>query len=138
VSERSERRNAEARARLRPLAPGERPPVLALAAAIAAALAGLNVALTVLADDVERGQLLFTLAQAVVLLVVAVGMWRRSYLAVIAFQALLAFQILNFSLYALLGSRIVAQLLFGAAVIALGYLFWKLVPTLARLQMPDR
>jgi hypothetical protein len=138
VSERSERRNAEARARLRPLAPGERPRILVVAAAVAAALAGLNILLTLLADDVESGQLMFTVAQAVVLLVVAVGMWSRSYLAVIAFQALLAFQILNFSLYALLGSRLLAQLLFGAAVFALGWLFWKLVPTLARLQMPDR
>jgi hypothetical protein len=138
MSERSERRNAEARARLRPLAPGERPPVLVLAAAVATALAVLNVLLTVLADDVESGQLVFTIAQAVVLLVVAVGMWRRAYLAVIAFQALLAFQILNFTLYALLGSRLLAQLLFGLAVIALGWLFWKLVPTLARLQMPGR
>jgi hypothetical protein len=138
VSERSERRNAEVRARLRPLAPGERPRVLVVAAVVAAGLAGLNLLLALLADDVEGGQLTFTVAQAVVLLVVAGGIWRRRYLAVLAFQALLAFQILNFTIGAMLGDRWLVQLGFAVLVIALGWLFWKLVPTLARLQTPAR
>lgn len=138
MSERSEQRNAEARARLAPLAPGERPTVLVVAAAVATVLAVLNVVLTLAADDPDRGDLAFTAVQAVVLLVVAAGMWQRRYLAVLAFQALLAFQILNFTVGALLGNRWLVQLGFAVAVIALGWLFWKLVPTLARLQTPAR
>jgi len=131
-------RDAEARARLAPLAPGERPRVLAVAAAVAVALALGNLLTTLLAEDPDGGELAFAGVQAAVLLLVAAGMWRRRYLAVLAFQALLAFQILVFSMGVLLGDHVLVQLAFGVLVIALGWLFWRLVPTLARLQMPGR
>jgi hypothetical protein len=136
VSERSEQRNAEARARLRPLAPGERPTVVTVAAVVAVLIAGVNLLLTALADDADGGEWAYAIGQAIVLLVIAVGMLQRRYLAVLAFEALLGFQILQLALGALLGDRLVAQLVFAVALVVLGYLFWKLIPALARLQMP--
>ena len=131
-------RDDEARARLAPLAPGERPRVLVVAAGVAVALAVANLLTTALSEDPDGGQLAFAGVQAAVLLLVAAGIWRKRYLAVLAFQALLAFQILVFTTGILLGNRVLIQIAFAVLVLALGWLFWRLVPTLARLQMPGR
>jgi hypothetical protein len=68
----------------------------------------------------------------------AYGMWRARYWAVLGFEALLALTIV----YAAL-SLAVARSLKGAVIcLAIigpgGYLFWKLVRAMARIQMPER
>ncbi len=76
--------------------------------------------------------------QGVVLLVAAVGMWRAKYWAVLGFQALLGLSILLAALALLVASG-VGEALFCLAIIGLGgWLFWKLIRALARLQMPER
>ena len=71
---------------------------------------------------------------AAVLVALAVGHVRRRYWAVLGFEALLAFQIIVTSL-----ALVVAETLLAAAVcvvsIALGgWLFWKLVRVMGRIQ----
>ena len=70
------------------------------------------------------------------MLVAAWGMWRRRYWAVLGFQALLALAVLTFSLFLVEASNVQALALCLAVVIGGGWLFWKLVGVLARIQMP--
>ena len=135
---RTEAQNAAARARLEPLAPGERPWPLQLAVAITA-LAGLINLVAYLAGAKLQGSRLSTtelVAFLVVTMVLAGGMWRRSAAAVLLFMALLAIIIVLFSLFLIEASNllgvIVPLLFIGGA----GYLFWKLVRVLGRIQAP--
>ncbi|HEV3093072.1 MAG TPA: hypothetical protein VGY30_01005 [Solirubrobacteraceae bacterium] len=121
---------------LLPLGPGERPRALLVAVAVAAALA-LAVLIGALSiHDLSRhgGSLPAGLFIAAVLLALASGMYRRRYWAVLAFEALLAFQILVTSL-----ALVVARTLPAAGICALsiglgGWLFWKLVRVMGRIQ----
>ncbi len=75
---------------------------------------------------------------AVVLLALAGGMYRRRYWGVLAFEALLAFQIIVTSL-----ALIVAETVLAAAICALGiglggWLFWKLVRVMGRIQATEQ
>jgi hypothetical protein len=65
-------------------------------------------------------------------------MYRRRYWAVLGFEALLAFQILVTSLALVVASTLVAA---GACVLSIalaGWLFWKLVRVMARIQAGER
>jgi len=93
---RAEARNAEIRARLRPLEPGERPLALRPAA--------------------------------------AVGLWQRSYWAVLAFEALLGLTMIWAALSLLVASNAAAVLLCTAIIVVCAPLFWKLIRIMARLQ----
>ncbi len=73
---------------------------------------------------------------SVVMLVCAVGMWQLRYWAVLGFQAILAFVILFFSLLLLRASNVLGVVAAVAVVGGSGYLFFKLVRVLSRLQMP--
>ena len=140
-SNRSEERNSAVRATLTPLAPGERPWSLKVATLIALAI-GVGDLAVVIADGSFRvggahtapgGVVLFS----VLLLACAWGMWQRRYWAVLAFQAILVFVILYFSLLLMRAANLTA-LLSGLAVVGGGgYLFYKLVRVLSRLQTPN-
>jgi hypothetical protein len=127
---------ADASAALPPLGEHERPPALRVAVAVALALAvGVAVSLATV-HDLSRhgGSLPGGLFLIGVLLLFARGMWRRRYWAVLAFEALLAFQIIVTSL-----ALVVAETLLAAGLCALGiglagWLFWKLVRVMARIQ----
>jgi hypothetical protein len=131
---RSAERDAETRAQLKPLAPGERPLGLKLGAALALLIALANlvgVALGAGDQPVALG-----LVFAAVMLAAAAGLWARSYMAVLAFQALLAIGIVYAALSLLLASSLLGLLL-GIAVIAIcSPIFWLLVRVMARLQVP--
>jgi hypothetical protein len=136
---RSEERNAAARAQLKPLAPGERPRAVTVAAIIAALLAIANLVGAFIGVGLN-GKSVNAVSVAlwpVVLVIAAVGMWRAKYWAVLGFQAALAFQILIFALL-LLKANLLGAVILIPIIAALGYLFWKLVRAMARLQMPDR
>lgn len=135
----SEERNAEIRAQLRPLAPGERPRAVAIASVVAVALALLVLVGYVAGARVGgRGTLPGAIALAAVLLVAAYGMWRLRYWAVLGFEALLAFQILVAALSLLVASNVWAAILCLAVIGLGGWLFWKLIRAMARIQMPER
>jgi hypothetical protein len=137
---RAEARNEEIRQSLEPLAPGERPAAVTIAVVVCVVLLVANVGLWLAGVEVSgrepnAGSVVL---QGVVLLVAAVGMWRAKYWAVLGFQALLGLSILLAALALLVASG-VGEALFCLAIIGLGgWLFWKLIRALARLQMPER
>jgi hypothetical protein len=137
---RSEERNAAVRATLTPLAPGERPWSLKIAALIALLIGGGDLVAVIIngkfsvgdAHAGPGGVVLFS----VLMLVCAGGMWQLRYWAVLGFQAILAFVILFFSLLLLRANNVLAVVAAVLVVGGGGYLFYKLVRVLSRLQMP--
>jgi hypothetical protein len=125
---------------LQPLDPGERPPALLAAVAVAAllALAVLIGALTI--HDLSRhgGSLPAGVFIAGVLLALAGGMYRRRYWAVLSFQALLAFQIIVTSLALVVAETLLAAGVCAASIGLGGWLFWKLVRVMGRIQAGER
>ncbi len=73
---------------------------------------------------------------SVMMLVCAVGMWQLRYWAVLGFQAILAIVIVIFSLLLIRASNVLGFVVAIAIVGGGGYLFWKLVRVLSRIQMP--
>ncbi len=138
-SARTEAKNAAARTTLEPLAPGERPWPLLVAIAITGLAGGGQLVLYLLGTKVggkpvpASSLLLFG-----VLIACAIGMWRRWYQAVLAFMVLLAIIVCLFALLLVEASNVLGLVVGAAVVLGGGYLFWKLVRVLGRLQMPAR
>jgi hypothetical protein len=137
---RSEERDAAVRAGLKPLEPGERPWAVKIGALIALLIGAGD-----LVDVIVGGQ--FTVGRthagvggvvlfSVMMLVCAVGMWKMRYWAVLGFQAILAIVILIFSLYLIRASNLLGFVVAIAIVGGGGWLFYKLVRALSRIQMP--
>jgi len=139
VAERASR-DELARAELRPLGPDERPPALIVASVVSGLLAiGVIVgALTVHDLSKHGGTLPGAILLATVLATLAAGMARRSYWAVIGFEALLAFQILVTALALTVASTLSAATECVVAIGLGGWLFWKLVRVMGRIQAGER
>jgi cation transport ATPase len=138
---RSDAKDAAARARLTPLAEGERPRAVTVGAVVAVFFAVGNLAAWFAGLEVrgDRQPLLPVAVLAALLLVTAWGMWRARYWAVLAMQALLALTLLTVGLFIFIGaSPLVAAVLLVAVVLPGGALFWFLVRAMARIQMPRR
>jgi hypothetical protein len=135
---RSAERDAQLRAELKPYAAGERPRPLQVAVAAAAVLA---VAVIVgLASDHrlsrQGGSWYGGGFIAVFLVALSVAMWQKRYWAVLAFEALLAFQVVVTSLALIVSSAIWSTTVCVVSIGLSGWLFWKLVRVMARLQVP--
>jgi hypothetical protein len=138
---RAEQRNQEAREKLEPLAEGERPP----AVTIGAVVAGL-VCLSILAGylggvkvDGSKPHLAQVLAPALLMGVMAWGMWRARYWAVLGFQLLLVFLIFSAVFGLAVQAASVAQFAATLGLLAVsGTLFFFMVKAMARIQMPSR
>ena len=137
---RSELKDAEARAALVPLAPGERPTAVTVGAIVAAALGLENIGLYVAGFEIdgERPQIVGVLAFSALMLTAAWGMWNVRYWAVLGMQALLGLVIVVFSLFAVTAASIWALLLALGIAGAAGTLFWFMIRAMARIQMPTR
>ncbi|MBB4665013.1 hypothetical protein [Conexibacter arvalis] len=135
----SEERAAEARAQLVPLADGERPGAVTVAAVVSAVL-GILVIVGYLngARVGGEGSIGGALFLTAIFLVAAWGMWRVRYWAVLGFEALLAFQLVIASLSLMVASNWWAALLCVSLIVLGGWLFWKLIRAMARIQMPER
>ena len=141
---RSRARDEAARAALEPLAPGERPTAVTVAAIAAALLAAANLIAVIAgwdgaagSDDRARaiaGSLLVT----GLLCVVAYGMWQARYWAVLGMQTLLALTVIAASLGLVTAANAGAMVVLVAMIAAAGTLFWFLVKAMARIQMPER
>ena len=129
-------RDEAARAALQPLAPGERPRALLIAIAVSLALAVAVLAGALSIHDLSRhgGSLPGAVTIAIVLLVLARGMWQQRYWAVLGFEALLAFQIVVTSLALVVASTWAAAVGCTVAIGLGGWLFWKLVRVMGRIQ----
>ena len=137
---RSRERDEAARASLAPLAPGERPTAVTVAAVVAGVMAVANLALFLAGWDV-RGQdpnLGGALAVCVVLGAAAIGMWRAQYWAVLGFEVLLGVLLVFAALSLMLASNVRGALLALAVIALAGPLFWSLIRAMARIQMPQR
>jgi hypothetical protein len=139
-SARSRERDESVRAQLEPLAPGERPRAVTVAAVLAGLIALANVVLLLAGWEVQgeevqpTGVLLF----AGLMLAAAAGMWQCRYWAVLGFQALLGISIVFSSLSLLVASNLQAALISTLLIVVAGTLFWFLVRAMARLKMPER
>jgi hypothetical protein len=129
-------RDERARAALRPLGAGERPGPLLTAIAVCALLAIAVVAGALSVHDLSRhgGSRPGAAFLALILLVLAQGMYRRSYWAVLGFEALLAFQILVTSLALVVASTVLAATACVVSIALGGWLFWRLIRVMGRIQ----
>jgi len=128
-----------ARAALEPLEPGERPTAVTVGAIVAGVAAVANLAALALGYDADKGrETASTILGAGILGLVAVGMWRARYWAVLGMQTLLAITVILGSLALLTAVNLAAALLMVAIVGAAGTLFWFLIKAMARIQMPAR
>lgn len=128
-----------ARAALVPLAPGERPLAVTVAFVVAVVALGANlVALVLNFGDGNGRQTSYTIVGCVLLAMMAWGMWRARYWAVLGMQALLAISVLLAALALTTAVNAAAGLFSAAIVVGAGALFWFLVKAMARIQMPER
>ncbi|HEY1237666.1 MAG TPA: hypothetical protein VGE91_04965 [Solirubrobacterales bacterium] len=141
MSRRYEERNAEARGKLEPLEPGERPGAVTVGAIVAAVLAVIFTVSAVLAiAGVDAGDREIkpapVVAFAIVFWVMTIGMWRARYWAVLGFQTLLLLMILA-SAFGLVVVESVLQAV-GTTLLLLGAgaLFYFMIRAMARIQMP--
>jgi hypothetical protein len=141
MSRRYEERNAEARAKLEPLEPGERPGAVTVGAIVAAVLAVIFTVSAVLAiAGVDAGDREIrpapVIAFTIVFWAMAYGMWRSRYWAVLGFQTLLLLMMLA-SAFGLVVVSSVLQAV-GTTLLLLGsaLLFYFMIRAMARIQMP--
>jgi hypothetical protein len=138
---RAEERNSEVRESLEPLAEGERPLVVTIGA-IVSALIALSVAVSYIAGvqvEGDKPALAQALAPALLMGIMAWGMWRARYWAVLGFQLLLVVLIFSavFGLTVEAGS--VAEVAATVGLLAVsGTFFYFMVKAMARIQMPTR
>jgi hypothetical protein len=129
-----------ARAALKPLAPGERPLAVTLAALLAAVLGLSNVVLLIAGYEVDDGgqSVVGVLIFAALMAAAAIGMWQCRYWAVLGFEALLGIAIVFSAISLLVASNLIAVLLCVGIVVVAGPLFWFLIRAMARIQLPSR
>ncbi len=137
---RSEQRNEAVRAGLTPLAPGERPWSVRIAALLAALTGGAQlflflagVKLDVAGTHAKAGS---TIVFAALMFACAGGLWALKYWAVLGFMALLGITVVAFALALIKVSSLLGLAVALAGVVGGGWLFWKLVRVLSRIQMP--
>ena len=137
---RGEERDAELRAQLVPLAPGERPLVITACAVLCGLIAVANVVLWATGWDVRGGEVsaVGALIPAALFAVLAVGLWRTRLLAVAGMQTLLAITAIFASGALLVSSNVVAALLSLVIVVGSGALFWPLIRINGRIGARDR
>lgn len=137
---RSRQRDAEARAKLAPLESGERPTAVTVGAVLALVLALANFGAWLAGLEVQgdRPSIAGVGAYSGLMLLVAYGMWKAKYWAVLGMHALLAILIIVFALLAVQAENVVSLLIALAVIGAAGTLFWFLIKAMARIQMPPR
>jgi hypothetical protein len=139
MASRYEARNAAVRATLLPYAAGERPAPVRVAAAVALVLALANLVLMATGYKVHgQNALAGGLIFAALMLAAGIGMLQMRYWAVVGFEAVLGIAIVVFALFLVRASNILAVLLCLAVVGFGGWLFWKLVRVMSRMQAPAR
>jgi hypothetical protein len=137
----AEQRNQEAREALEPLAEGERPTVVTIGAVVAA-LISLSVVVGYAAGGEVNGEqpkLPQVVAPAVIMGMMAWGMWHARYWAVLGFQLILVIVLFSAFFGLLVGVSSVSQAIGTLALLAVaGTFFFFMVKAMARIQMPTR
>jgi hypothetical protein len=138
---RAEERNQETREALEPLAEGQRPTVVTVGAIVSALIAISIVAGYLAGTEVngEKPHFIQVLAPTLLTGLMAWGMWRARYWAVLGFQLVLVFLIFSAVFGLAVQAATVAQFAatFGLLAVA-GTFFFFMVKAMARIQMPTR
>jgi len=142
MARRSEERDAEARAQLKPLAERERPAAVTAGAVVSALLAIVFTVSAVLAvagvevggRDPESVPIAFF---AAVLWLMAWGMYRARYWAVLGFQMILVLTMLASALGLVQVATVLQALGTTVLLLGSGLLFYFLIRAMARIQMPE-
>ena len=141
---RSELRNEAARSELEPLGAGERPRVVTIGALISAAIA-LSILIAYLAGvkvDVENSTVderpnpFQVFPPMLLFAIMAWGMWRARYWAVLGFEAIMAIIMVGSFITLIAATSVFQAISAGAVLVGAGLLFWFTVKALARIQMP--
>jgi hypothetical protein len=138
---RAEERNQEVRENLEPLGEGERPLVVTIGAVVAALIAISILGAYLGGAEVEgdKPRLAQVLAPALIMGVMAWGLWRARYWAVLGFQLLLVFLIFSAVFGLAVQAASVAQFAVTLGLLAVaGTFFFFMVKAMARIQMPSR
>jgi len=141
---RSRERDEAARAALKPLRPGERPTAVTVGAIFAGLMAVANLVALALGynaaeDTLSPGsKLTGSILATAILALMAWGMWKARYWAVLGMQTLLALTLIVASLGLITATTLWAAALLVLIIAASGTLFWFLVKAMARIQMPER
>jgi hypothetical protein len=146
----TEAKNQAARESLEPLEPDERPGIVTIAAVISAALAlGTILAYAVGLEvkqindfGAETGQAKPNVVQTgiftAVLAVMAYGLWRARYWAVLGFQTILVLWIVLLTFALIQVTDLVRALVIVALLAGTSLIFYRMVKAMARIQMPQR
>ena len=138
---RAEERNSEVRESLEPLDEGERPLVVTIGA-IVAALIALSIAVSYIAGvkvEGDKPELAQAAAPALLMAIMAWGMWRARYWAVLGFQLLLVVLIFSAVFGLVVEAASVAEVAATVGLLAVsGTFFYFMVKAMARIQMPTR
>lgn len=86
----------------------------------------------------ESGRIIRSVLVVTLLATMAWGMWRARYWAVLGMQALLAITIVFSAAAAIFAANLNAVVLVIAIMVPAATLFWFLVKSMARIQMPER
>ncbi len=137
----AEQRNQAAREALEPLAEGQRPTVVTIGAVVSALIA-LSILAGYLAGvkvDGETPKVPQVIAPALILGVMAWGMWRARYWAVLGFQLILVFLIFSAVFGLAVQASTVGEFAATLGLLAVtGTFFFFMVKAMARIQMPER
>jgi hypothetical protein len=137
----AEERNQAAREALEPLGEGERPTVVTIGAVVAGLIA-LSIVAGYLAGVKVNGEtpkVPQIVAPAGILGIMAWGMWRARYWAVLGFQLILVFLIFSAVFGLAVQAATVAQFAATLGLLAVsGTFFFFMVKAMARIQMPER
>ncbi|CAN5636351.1 hypothetical protein BH10ACT11_BH10ACT11_21640 [soil metagenome] len=149
-AEKTEEKNEAIRESLEPLGPEDRPGVVTAGAVIALVLA-LSVLILYLSGKKvgvfdaygnqtgeQKPSILAAIVPIGVMGLMAWGMWNVRYWAVLGFEALMALLMIATILNIVAATSIFDVVANGAVLGVAGYLFYRLVKALARIQMPNR
>ncbi|HKJ35541.1 MAG TPA: hypothetical protein VKA36_03140, partial [Solirubrobacterales bacterium] len=122
----SEVRNERAREALEPLAEGERPRVVTVGALLSAVIAAITVGAWVAGAEVdgERPSAFQVFAPATLFGVMAWGMWRARYWAVLGFQAVMALLMVGAFLTLVAATSLLSAITPIVVLAGAGTLFW--------------
>ena len=150
MAARTEARNEAAREALEPLAEGERPLVVTIAAVVSALIAissvvgyaaGVEVT-RIGSDGIEQGEhaapILSVVAVVGLMGTMAYGLWRARYWAVLGFQALLVIVLVAASLGLVQATQATQAIGTSLLIVGAGAMFFFMIKAIARIQMPER
>lgn len=141
---RAEQKNRAAREALSPLASGERPGAVTAGAILATLVATilwvscLVAVITGAKVDGRSVNVLQWVFLAAIVTMMAWGMWRARYWAVLGFQMSLVLLIIAGILGLVLATSLIQIVSTAILVIVMSVLFWLMVKAMARIQMPER